>query len=173
MHLARWAAEARTEDAADSRLRQHWAQQQAEDEATLASVLAGLAERRTSVAVHIGSTVRGVVAGVGGDYVALSSGNQLALIALRAIEWIRPEAPSPPAAFADRVPAAGRLLGLLAGLAAERADVRVVAGGEPLAGELVAVGEDVLTLQPAGGHPRQVIYVPVASVSEVSVRLSG
>ena len=173
VHLARWAAEARTEDAADSRLRRHWARQQAEDEATLASVLAGMAERRLPVAVHTGSTVRGVVAGLGVDYVALSSGSQLTLVPTRAIEWIRPESPSPPAAFADRVPVAGRFLGLLAALAAERSDVRVVAGGEPLAGEIVAVGEDVLTLQPSGGHAGQVIYVPVASVSEVSVRLSG
>jgi len=173
VHLQRWAAESRTEDAADSRVRQHWARQQAEDEATLLSVLAGLAERGVPVAVHTGETVRGVVAGLGVDYVALSSGSQLTLVATRAVRWVRPDAPSPPASFADRVPAVGRLLGLLAGLAAERADVRVVAGGEPLAGELVAAGEDVLTLQPAGGHAGQVIYVPVASVSEVSVRLSG
>jgi hypothetical protein len=65
------------------------------------------------------------------------------------------------------------LVGVLSSLAEEGAEIRFVTGTESLVGELVAVGEDVLTLKPAGGHAGQVVYVPVASLSEASLRLSG
>jgi hypothetical protein len=175
VHLARWAAAAKTEAAADSRVRKQWAQRQAEDEATLASVVAGLAERHAVVAVHTGygSTIRGTLAGVGADYAAVARGNQVTLLPLQNIEWIRPDDPAPPAAFADRTAPAGRLVGVLANLAAEATEVRVVTRSESLVGDLVAVGEDVVTLRPTGAAAGHVVYVPVASLSEVSLRLSG
>jgi hypothetical protein len=175
VNLARWAADSKTEAAADSRVRQTWAQRQAEDEATLASVLVGLAERKAMVAVHTvtGSTVRGAVAGLGVDYVAVVSSNQLALLPTAAIQWVRPEGPAPTAAFGDRAAPQGRLVGVLSNLAAEGTELRFVTGTESLVGELVGVGEDVLTVRPTGGHAGQVVYVPVASLSEASLRLSG
>jgi hypothetical protein len=175
VNLTRWAAGARAEAAADSRVRQQWAQQQAEDEATLASLLVGLAEHQTAVALRAssGSILRGTVAGLGVDYVALVHGHQLSLVPWRAIEWLRPDHAPGPATFADRAEIRGRFVGVLASLAAEGSTVRVVAGTEALAGDLLAVGEDVLTLRPSGAAADQLVYVPVASVSEASLRLSG
>ncbi len=175
VQLAQWAADSKTEAAADGRVRQQWAQRQAEDEATLASVLLGLAERRAAVAVHLdsGSTVRGALAGVGADYLALVSGSHLTLMPTAAIAWVRPEGPSPPAAFADRAAPTGRLVAVLASVAADGSEVRLVTRTESVVGELVSVGADVLTLRPTGGQAGQVVYVPVASLSEASLRLSG
>jgi hypothetical protein len=175
VHLGRWAAAAKTEAAADSRVRQQRTQQQAEDEATLMSVLMGLAERRADIAVHTraGATARGTVAGVGRDYVAIVRSSQLTLLSIAAIDWLRPDGDAPAAAFADRAEPQGRLIGVLANLAAEGHELRIVSEGETFVGELVAVGADVLTLRPAGAQPGQVVYVPLASLSEASLRLSG
>jgi hypothetical protein len=46
VRLDHWAAAATADAAATGRRRQHWARQQAEEEATLASLLVALAERR-------------------------------------------------------------------------------------------------------------------------------
>lgn len=175
VHLGRWAAAAKAADAADSRTRQQRTQQLAQDEATLAATLAGLAERRAPVAVHTrsGATVRGEVVGVGADFVAVAHGGQLAFLAGHAIDWIRPDGPASPAAFADPVETGSRLVTVLAMLAEETAQLRVVMGTEAVVGDLVAVGVDVLTLRPAGAGDDQLLYVPAASVSEVSLRLSG
>jgi hypothetical protein len=175
VQLGRWAAAARTESAADSRRRRELTRQQAEDEATLLSVLLGLAERRADIAVHTqaGGTVRGTVAGVGADYLAVVRSTQLTLIALTTIDWVRPDAEAEPAAFADRASPPDRLVGVLANLAEEGHELRIVTVGETFVGELIAVGADVLTLRPTGAQHGQVVYVPVASVSEASLRLSG
>ena len=175
VQLARWSADAKTDAAADRKTREHWARQQAADEATLASALAGLVEHRVTVAIRTsnGSTVRGALAGLGVDYLAVVQNAHLTLLPLAAVGWVRPDGDSTPAAFADRVPATGRLGAVLAGVAEDGGSVRVVASGEALAGDLVAVGADVLTLHPAGAPRGQLLYVPLASLSEVSVRLSG
>ena len=172
VHLARWAAAAKTDNAAERRIQEHWARAQAEDEATLASVLAGLVEHRAAVAVHVrtGSTIRGSAAGLGLDYFALAHGGQLSLLPAAAIEWVRPDGGGPPAAFADRAPQTGRLVGLLGGIAGERLPVRVATGTEAIVGDIVATGADVLTVRPSGAPADQVVYIPLASVTEVSVR---
>ncbi|HZN13760.1 MAG TPA: hypothetical protein VFB78_05810 [Acidimicrobiales bacterium] len=176
VHLGRWASDAKTEAAADSRLRRQWTQQQAEDEATLLSVLVDMAERRAAVAVHTraGATIRGAVAGVGRDYLAVVRGPQLTFVVTAAIDWIRPDGDAAPAAFGDRAAPPSSLMGVLTNLVGEGHEVRVVSGEEIIAGELLAAGADVLTLRPAGASsPGQVVYVPAASVSELSLRLSG
>lgn len=174
VQLADWAAAARADDAADSRIRQMWAQVQAEDEATMAGVLAGLVERRAPLAIHLrtGTTLRGVAVGLGSDYVALAHAGQLSLVAAAAVEWARPDGVAAPAVFADRAPPTGSLAGVLAGVAAERLAVRVLTTTEALVGELVAVGADVLTVRPAGAAGDHLVYVATASVAEVAVRLS-
>ena len=54
---------------------------------------------------------------------------------------------------------------------ADRPRVQVVAAGETIVGELVGVGDDVLSVRAdGGGHgERHVAYVPAGSVSEVSL----
>ena len=173
--LTRWAAAAKTEAAADSRMAQRWADQQAADEASWAGVLIGLAERRAAVAVRLetGATVRGAVVGVGRDYIAIAHGAQISFLPLTALDWVRPDDASAPAAFGDRAGPSGRLVSVLARVAEEGLPVRIVAHTEALVGDLVGVGEDVLSLRPAGAAVGQLVYVPVASLSEASVRLSG
>ncbi|MBA3654768.1 MAG: hypothetical protein H0W70_11335, partial [Actinobacteria bacterium] len=98
---------------------------------------------------------------------------QLSLVPLAALEWVRPESASGPATFADRAGARGRLVAVLGHIAAEGIPVRLASGTETLVGDLVAVGDDVLTLRPSGAPADQLLYVPVASLNEASVRLSG
>jgi hypothetical protein len=173
--LTRWAAAARTESAADSRVAQRWSDQQAADEASLAGVLLGLAERRAAVAIrlHTGTTVRGATAGVGRDFVAIAHGGQLTLLPTLAIEWVRPDEAAGPAAFGDRTSRTGSLVAVLAAIADEGLPVRLVGHSETQVGVLIGVGDDVLSVRPTGGAAGQVVYVPVASLSEASVRLSG
>ena len=173
VYLARWASAAKADDAADRRVQEQWARAQAEDEATLASVLAGLVERRAPVAVHVrtGSTVRGTAVGLGNDYLALAHGGQLSLFPAAAIEWVRPDGGGGPAAFSDRAAPTGSLAGILGHVVEERLAVRVATSTESLVGELVAVGADVLTLRPSGAPPDQLVYVPIPAVVEVSLRL--
>jgi hypothetical protein len=175
VHLARWAAERQAEDAADSRAREQRLRQLAEAEATLAVVLAGLAERRATAVVltNTGATHRATVAGVGADYVVLVSAHDITLVSFSAVDSVQPDDAGDAAAFGDRPPTGTSLAAVLSGLANDGVEVRVVSRSATVAGEIAAVGEDVLTLRPAGAARNQVLYVPVASVSEVSLRLSG
>ena len=72
--LERWAADARAREAADARVRERWLRAQAEDGANLAGLLLALAERRETVVVTTTAAAghRGVVTGVGVDFVALA-----------------------------------------------------------------------------------------------------
>jgi hypothetical protein len=136
-------------------------------------VLVDLAERRTPVVVHGGGgrRHRGVVAGVGADFVALRTApGAEVLIAFRGIAAVR-AGRGAGGGFGDRMVSVE--LGLaeaLAALAAERPRVLVVtmADGEGVAGSLRAVGSDVLTLV-LDGSDGQLAYVPIATVAEVRV----
>ena len=88
----RWAADARARDAADSRVRERWLRQQARDEATLAGILIGHAERGAVLVVATtgGRRHRGTVAGVGDDFVALRPATgHVVLVPMAAVGEIR------------------------------------------------------------------------------------
>jgi hypothetical protein len=171
--LARWAADARADEAARDRARERWLRRQAEEEGTLAGALLDLAERRAAVlvATAAGRRHRGTVVAVGADFVGLRGGRAAqVLVPLAAVAWVRPLEGDSAAPGDDRPLALeATLVEALDGLAARRPRTLVVpaAASEALTGELVAVGRDVVTLR-LDGDGRPLAFVPVASVTEVS-----
>lgn len=172
--LERWAADARVAEAARARSRERWLRRQAEEDATLAGVLADLLEGGVPVVVHTraGGCHAGTVRSVGVDFVALGSDGRRegeVVMALAALASVRVRSGTP-AVVGDRDGVgAGRLADVLAALAAERTEVRVVtADGESLAGVVRWVGQDVVVI---AGRDRSLglAYLPVDAVSEVVV----
>jgi hypothetical protein len=187
--LERWAAEVRVDHAARQRTQERWLRRQAAEEASLAGVLADLAERGEPVVVRTraGRQHRGVVRAVGADFLALAAGDAAAgaaagagagasraadvLVALAAVASLR-TGPGPAPATGDRPAAAGgglRLADVLAGLAAERDRVVIASldGRDAVAGEIRAVGADVAVVRLEGGGGTA--YVPLGAVAEVTV----
>jgi len=180
--LERWAADARAREAADSRVRERWLRAQAEEDASLAGVLLAFAERRETVVVTTaaGRRHRGVVTGVGVDFVAIEMpGGATTLVALAALADARvPEAGLPPRARAtttgDRAGRGAlgvRLAEVLAQAAGQRPRIMVQSGAVSVIGDLRAVDLDVLTVRTDG--VTGAVYVGLASVSEVSFLASG
>jgi hypothetical protein len=169
--LERWAAEARVDEAARGRSRERWLRRQAEEESTVAGVLADLLEAGTGVTVHTraGRRHSGPVRAMGADFVALAGSGGAVLIALAAVASLRTR-PGAPGVVGDRAGVGTLLLAdVVAGLAAEGERVLVVtADGESLAGELRSVGRDVALVR-GGGDPPVACYVPLGAVSEVVV----
>jgi hypothetical protein len=172
--LERWAADARVDEAARARSRERHLRHQAEEDATLAGVLADVLEAGALVVVHTRSGGRhgGTVRAAGADFVALGPdgrrGSEV-VVALAAVASVRIR-PGTPTVLGDRaVVGRVRLADVLAVLAAERAAVRLVtAGGESLAGVVRSTGQDVVVI---AGRDRSsgVAYVPFDAVSEVLV----
>ncbi|MDQ4070303.1 MAG: hypothetical protein M3203_12665 [Actinomycetota bacterium] len=175
--LERWAADARAREAADARVRERWLRAQAEEEASLAGVLLALAERRATV---VASTVsgrrhRGVVTGVGMDFAVLETGaGTTTLVVLAAVADVRVVEGGPSSRPATGDGAACdlgvRLADVLAQAAGPRPRISVQAGPASVVGDLRAVGSDVLTLRT---DAPAVVYVGLASVSEISFLASG
>lgn len=169
--LERWAADARVTDAAERRARERWLARAAEEDATLVGVLTDLAERQVPVVVTscTGRRHQGTVSAIGTDFVAVrSAAGEQVLLAADTIRSVR-TAPQVGEAWGDRATRAGLdLLGVLAGLAAERERVLVVTteGAEVVAGELRGMGRDVLVLR-TDGQRDAVAYVPLGAVAEV------
>ncbi len=178
--LARWTAEAQVADAVARRRRAGWLARQAAADADLVGVATALGERGRPVLVGLvsGRRHRGRITVVGGDFIELATEQGPVWLALAALAWVRAPTGDPIAsgpAGRDRRTAARlrvELVGELAELAAERTRVAVFArvDDEPVVGELVTVGRDVLTVRDDGGG---LIYVALASVAEVSVPESG
>lgn len=182
--VERWAAEARALHAADARSRERWLRRQAEEGATFAGAVVDLAERRVPVVIvtTTGRRHSGTLAGVGEDFVAVrTSSSQTALVATGAISAVHPtphgHVPGPPATGSDD-PRETLLDVTLADVLAQaaghspRVQVHFHGASEPVAGELHAVGVDVLTLRtapPFAGFA----YLRLASVSEISLLDSG
>jgi hypothetical protein len=162
--------EARATDRAAARRRGAWLRRQAEEEATLAGALLDLSERGSLVTIGStsGRTTSGTVAAVARDFVVLRSDRADACIALAAVSSVRlHEGERHGAPTGSRQAALDLVLvEVLAGLSAERPRVALVTGGDGvLAGELVAVGADVVTLRMDGDH-RTLCYVAVATIEE-------
>ena len=171
--LDRWVAAARSEDAIAARARGRWLRQVADESASFAGVLVDLAERGTPVVVHgaAGRRHRGVVAGVGADFVALRTAQGAhILLAFRGVAAVRAQRGAGQGLGDRDVSVELGLTEALAALAEERPRVLVVTTADPegLAGELRAVGQDMLTLR-LDGRDAVLAYVPTATVAEVRV----
>jgi hypothetical protein len=171
--LERWAADARVDEAARRRSRERWLRQQAEEGATLAGVLLDLAERKVPLSVHTraGRRHHGVVLAVGADFCALrtAAGNDV-LLAMAGIGIVRTQ-PRIEVTVGDRaVHLEARLAEVVARMAGERERVLLVTldGGEAVAGELRAAGQDVVTLQ-LDGSRSATAYVRLDAIGEVSL----
>jgi hypothetical protein len=170
--LDRWVSDARSDEAAAARTRERWLKQAAEESATFSGVLLDLAERAAPVVVGIRGERRhrGMIAAVAADFFVLRSpsGHDV-LLALAGIASVRIDAAGP-APTGDR--AVHVELGLaeaLAALAAERPRVLLVTtGAEGVAGELRAVGLDVVTVRLDGDRATDA-YVPIPSIVEVTL----
>ncbi|MGH9245744.1 MAG: hypothetical protein ACRD29_15785 [Acidimicrobiales bacterium] len=168
--LARWAAEARVDEASAARSRERWLRQQAEEEATTAGVLCDLAERSVPVVIETtaGRRHRAVVSAVAADFVVLRGGREV-LLDIGAVAAIRPE-PGTAAPVGDRrVNVDLRLVDALTYLVGERPRVLVVTrSGESVAGVLRSVGRDVATID-LDGDAHAVAYLPVAAIGEIGL----
>jgi hypothetical protein len=167
--IDRWVAEARVDEAARRRVRERWLRHQAEEDATVAGVLADVAERGAPVALHArgGRRHRGEVRALGRDFVALRSATSDVVVALAAITSVHIE-PGRRATVGDRsVMTSLRLSDVLVELAAERvAALLVTTGGDDaVAGTLQSVGRDVVVVRLAG-DPGGTAYVPLAAIAE-------
>ena len=174
--LERWAADARAREAADSRVRERWLRAQAEEEASLAGVLLALAERRETVVTTTvaGRRHRGVVTGVGVDFAVLRGrAGATTLLTLAGLADVRVVEEGRRLTTGDgggRGSLGVRLGDVLAQAAGQRPRVAVQAGAVSVVGDLRAVGSDVLTLRTDAAA---IVYVGLASVSEVSFLASG
>ena len=185
--LERWAADARAREAADARVRERWLRAQAEEESSMAGVLLALAERRETVLVTTvaGRRHRGVVAGVGVDFAALQAPERpserdggaaggttlVAFAALGDVRVVEGGRRSAQTTGEGTVVLGVRLGEVLAQATGQRPRISVQAGANAVVGDLRAVGGDVLTVRADGGAG--VVYVPLASISEVSFLASG
>ncbi|MFP5377033.1 MAG: hypothetical protein ACLGIO_09670 [Acidimicrobiia bacterium] len=172
--LARWTADERAGEAARSRMRERWLRRQAEEDARFAGVLLDLSEAGAGVAVRTtaGRTVHGQVVAVARDFCVVRHAGMATFLAFSAVATVRPEPgyrSGDPAS--DRAAPVGAGLGeVLAGLSGDRPRVRIVVdgGGDAVAGELRAVGADVVTLR-LDGDQAAPLYLPLVSVREVTL----
>jgi len=160
----------RVRDAAEARSRTHWLLRQAEEEGTLAGVLADLADRAEVVVctTRTGRRHVGAVHALGADFVALRCGRGTVLVTLDAVAQVRTQ-PGAAAVAGDRVVRVDRRFAdVLAELVADRPDVVIGAGAAEARGELRAVGQDVVTLR-VDSRPPVVAYVALAATDEVRI----
>lgn len=166
--------EARAGDTGTARARERWLQRQAEEGATLAGTLLDLAERGSAVAVRTtaGRVTYGAVVAVGTDFVVVRGEDRRdSCVRLAAVATVRPQVGERHvSATGDRpAPLDLFLVEVLAGLAPGRPRVVLVTtGGELLAGELRAVGADLVTLR-LDGDRRPLCYVPAGAVDEAVI----
>jgi hypothetical protein len=174
-HLARWAGEARAEEAAADRAQQRMLEQMAAEEATFSGVCLDLAERDAQVVVRTlaGRTHRGRILTVGRDFLVVrEAGGPPVLLAMAAVASVR----LGPGERAGTAPS-GRegaldsgLAAVLAGVAPERPRVQVMAVGDPqpVTGELRTGGRDVAGVRLDGDRPGTV-YLRVSSIAELTL----
>jgi hypothetical protein len=166
--------EARADEAGRRRGAERSLRQQTEEDASLAGTLVDLAERDGSVTIRTthGRSHTGRLPAIGADFVVVrTDAGADVFVALAAVASVR--AGRAPSAAGDRpVPSTTRLLDVLATAAAERPRISLVVAGEAVAGELRAVGSDVLTVV-LDGPDRATAYVSSAPISEAVLLRSG
>jgi hypothetical protein len=142
--------------------------------ATWVGLLVDLAERNAAVSVTAGGTrLTGCVIGVGRDFFVLEpAAGRPVLVSTGAATSVSalPEEPANSPAAGDRRPALDlSLLSAFDALAEERAPVAVCAGDTTFEGELVSVGEDVITLRSMSAQ-RRLVHLPSAAVAWCELR---
>ncbi|MFP3907602.1 MAG: hypothetical protein ACLFWR_11275 [Acidimicrobiales bacterium] len=175
--LDEWADRARVDTAGQLRRREAWLRRQAAEDASVVGVLITHAERGSTVSVTTcsGNRYVGRVRGAGWELVTVEVTGALGFIRLDSIETFRAhhgdgaETPDPVGHRGGADPISmGEVLGLVV---ADRPEVTLVSrSGRQLAGELVAVGRDVVMVRPP--EQRGLAYAPLASVSEALVPAS-
>jgi hypothetical protein len=171
--LDAWLADARVEGSADARARERWLHAAAEGDATFGGVLLDLAERRAAIAVSTSGRRRhhGRVEVIGADFLSLraATGPEV-LLTLGSVTAVRTVPGADPSVGERLVTTELRLAEVLSELAGERARVVLVPldGTDAVAGELRAVGRDVVTVR-TDGDPPAIAYVPLRSVAEVTL----
>lgn len=167
--------EGRLAESIRERARERDLRQQAAEFATFAGTVRDLAEAARPVVVRSasGRSYPGRLTALGLDHVVVRTPTDLVVrVAVDQVVAIDldPTAPGTPAA-GDREPEEGRsLLEVLADLLEDRPVVVLVARGgsdEASRGRLLAVGEDIVSLQPETGLG--VRYVPAGAIAELVV----
>ncbi|HVM00808.1 MAG TPA: hypothetical protein VM324_16075 [Egibacteraceae bacterium] len=166
---------ARGDADAETRIRQRHLRHIDTESATVAGLLRDLLETGTGLTLHTtaGRSHQGSLHGLSSDCCVLRTAARTDIyLPLHAVTAVRPH---PGVAHSDaagdrRAPGDLRFAELLALLAEHRPQVVVVPAGhgQPLLGELRAVGTDVLTLR-VEAATRAVVYVPVRAVTELAV----
>lgn len=168
--LLRLLDDARAEERGAERGRERVLRQAAEEGARLTGTLVDLGERGSLVTIRTaaGRSHHGGIRMVGTDFCVVGADAGDVWLALDGVTTVRPHAGERhPAATGDRGAVDLLLVEALARVAPERPRVALVtSAGETVAGELRAVGEDVVTLR-LDGDPRSVCYVSAASIREV------
>jgi hypothetical protein len=167
------ADEASHEAAVRARAEERDRRERATELATWVGTLRDLAERRAVVSLRSrsGRVHRGALVGMGLDHVVLERpGGSLVLLALDAVRTVRPEpGEAAPPAMGDRESPQDRTLAeVLHRLVEGRRPVVLVVEevAEPLHGQVIGFGEDVVTLRLTGAE-RGTVYLPLATVDEV------
>jgi hypothetical protein len=170
--FARWVAAEQVAQAAAGRARKRSLAEQAASGATVAGVLVDLAEGGAAVTLASGDfRLNGHLVGVGSDFCVVDqAGGRPALVATSAIAAVWPGPSAGVDIAGDRAPALQlSFTGALALLAEDRVPVRLRVGSLTVEGDLVRVGDQVLTLRgpPPGRRP---LYVPCAGVQVCEIR---
>jgi hypothetical protein len=166
LSLVRLLDEARLGDARLEEDRRRFLVDVAAESATFIGTLVDMAESGVSVTVRTraGRVHVGAIGLVGGDFAVLEGGAGQLWCRFDAMVSIRVSVGSPPASGV-RVGLDLRLIDALALIVDDGPRIAVDSPvGESVAGQLVAVGTDVVTLRLDGGD---VLYVPSASVDAV------
>ncbi|HYD08822.1 MAG TPA: hypothetical protein VEA78_01865 [Acidimicrobiales bacterium] len=166
---------ARADAGAAARESTRWLERQAHESATFLGTLLDLAEHGhvVSLACAGGRRIDGAIRALGRDVVVVHdrTGDSV-VVAIGAIALVRPAPDARTvAASSDRVPALdagfGELLGRLVG---ERPEVALsLVTGDVVTGDLVAVGDDVLTVRLAAADGG-LVYVSTSSVASARLR---
>jgi hypothetical protein len=172
--FARWAADQRAEAAAADRVKERSLRAQASASATWSGILVDLAEQATAVTAVVGAQRRrGRIVGVGPDFCVFEAHlGGSALISLPAMSALWPERTTGaiPPAGARRPALELSLLAALSMLAEERSPVTLVTlGGDEIAGDLIAAGEDVLTVQ-TDPPARRLAHVRLSALARCELR---
>jgi hypothetical protein len=170
--FARWAAGERVAEAASGRARQRSLSEQAASGASLAGVLVDLAETAAAVTLAVGgSRINGRLVGVGSDFCVLDqAGGRPVLVATAAVAAVWAGAEDVSELAGERAPALDlSFTGALALLAEDRVPVQLRLGPVAVGGDLIRVGDEVLTLRgpPPGRRP---VYVPCGRVEVCEIR---
>lgn len=163
----------RLADAIAERSAERQLRQEQSEFATFAGTMRDLAEARRDVTVRSGSgrSYQGALLAVAIDHVVVRAGSSRSVhVAIDQVTAVQVDPTSPAgAASGDREAAQDRTLDeVLAAALGDRPVVVVVTRGDGEAhrGQLLAVGEDVVTLRVEGAGAR---YLPTSALSEVVV----